>query len=512
MTDWDGGLMARGELHVAGQLAGRVGTASDAWRILIVDGDRLVSATLAAFLRARGDDVVEAATGAEAIASLLAGEEQRAVDVVLCDSQTPAGGELGSGASGGLELVRRILTEHRGVAVVVTTAYGSVESAVESLRLGACDYLVKPLVDAELSMSLERALRQRTVLRENQTLKRRLESHKTLETIVGTDPRMLRLYDLIESVAPGRTTVLMTGESGTGKSLIARAIHDRSTRKARPFVEISCGSIPETLLESELFGHVKGAFTGAHTDKPGRFLAASGGTLFLDEINSASQAMQLKLLRILQERRFEAVGSDKTVEVDVRVILASNQPLEVLVADGRFRQDLYYRINVVKIELPPLRERRADIALLAARFLERFASELGKQLVGFSPEAADALRAYSYPGNVRELQNIIERAAVMAKSPTIGLDDLPEHVLEASRPAKGVNLAIARSDAPADAPWHGGTLEEALREPERKILLAALEANAWSRQKTSEQLGINRTTLYKKMKQYGLLGDERLAG
>ncbi len=496
--------MARAET----QIAGRVGTGTDAWRILVADPDRLVSATLATFLKARGDDVVEAATGAEALAHLRAGEEHRPIDVVLCDSRIPAGaGE----DSGGLELIRRILTQHRSVAVIVTTAYGSVESAVESLRLGACDYLVKPLVDAELAMSLERAQRQRTVLRENQSLKRRLESHKTLETIVGTDPRMLRLYDLIESVAPGRTTVLMTGESGTGKSLIARAIHDRSARKGRPFVEISCGSIPETLLESELFGHVKGAFTGAHTDKPGRFLAASGGTLFLDEINSASQAMQLKLLRVLQERRFEAVGSDKTVEVDVRVILASNQPLEVLVADGRFRQDLYYRINVVKIELPPLRERRADVALLAARFLERFASELGKQLIGFSPEAAEALRVYPYPGNVRELQNIIERAAVMAKSPTIGLDDLPEHVLEASRPTKGVNLAIAQT--PADsAEWHGGTLEEALREPERRILLAALEANAWSRQKTSEQLGINRTTLYKKMKQYGLLGDERLAG
>ncbi len=500
--------MARAESQATSQVVGRVGATSDAWRILIADPDRLVSSTLATFLKARGDDVIEVASGADALTQLRAAEEQHAIDIVMCDTQTPAGSDAGSG---GMELVRRILSEHRSVALIVTTAYGSVESAVESLRLGACDYLVKPIVDAELAMSLGRAQRHRAVLRENHSLKRRLDSHKTLETIVGTDPRMLRLYDLIESVAPGRTTVLMTGESGTGKSLIARAIHDRSARKARPFVEISCGSIPETLLESELFGHVKGAFTGAHTDKPGRFLAASGGTLFLDEINSASQAMQLKLLRVLQERRFEAVGSDKTVEVDVRVILASNQPLELLVADGRFRQDLYYRINVVKIELPPLRERRADIALLAARFLERFSSELGKQLVGFSPDAAEALRAYAYPGNVRELQNVIERAAVMAKSPTIGLDDLPEHVLEASRPAKGVNLAIAQTPADA-ADWRGGTLEEALREPERKILLAALEANAWSRQKTSEQLGINRTTLYKKMKQYGLLGDERLAG
>jgi DNA-binding NtrC family response regulator len=487
----------------------------DPWRILIVDGDRIVSSTIATYLRGRGDEALEAASAPEALALLRSAEEQRAIDVVLCDAHTQGG----PGAPGGLELVRRILAEHRGVAVIVTTAYGTVEAAVESLRLGACDYLVKPLVDAELSMSLERATRQRTLLRENQTLHRRLESHKTLETIVGTDPRMLRLYDLIESVAPGRTTVLMTGESGTGKSLIARAIHDRSTRKARPFVEISCGSIPETLLESELFGHVKGAFTGAHTDKPGRFIAASGGTLFLDEINSASPGMQLKLLRMLQERRFEPVGSDKTVEVDVRVILASNQPLEALVADGRFRQDLYYRINVVKIELPPLRDRRADVPLLAARFLERFASELGRQLIGFTPEAAEALRAYAYPGNVRELQNIIERASVLAKSPTIGLDDLPEHVVAASA-SKFVSKPAALANAPAiltiaegtSAPWSGGTLEDALREPERRILLAALEANAWSRQKTSEQLGINRTTLYKKMKQYGLLGDERLAG
>jgi DNA-binding NtrC family response regulator len=292
----------------------------------------------------------------------------------------------------------------------------------------------------------------------------------------------------------------MTGESGTGKSLVAHAIHLASPRRAKPFVELSCGSIPETLLESELFGHVKGAFTGAHADKAGRFLAADGGTIFLDEINSASPAMQLKLLRVLQERRFEAVGSSTTTEVDVRVLLATNQPLEPLVADGRFRQDLYYRINVVKIELPPLRERIADIPALADRFLRANSAELGKQLTGFTPDAMDALRRYGYPGNVRELQNIVERAAVLCRRPTVGLEDLPPAVSGAEQPAPAAPVRPATPDDP----WVPMHLEDALREPERRILLRALRANQWNRQRTSEQLGINRTTLYKKLKQHGL--------
>jgi DNA-binding NtrC family response regulator len=275
-------------------------------------------------------------------------------------------------------------------------------------------------------------------------------------------------------------------------------------------VELACGSIPETLLESELFGHTKGAFTGAHADKQGKFLAAHGGTLFLDEINSASPGMQLKLLRVLQERKFEPVGSNETIEVDVRVVLASNQPLEELVAKGSFRQDLYYRINVVRIDLPPLRDRSCDIPPLAKHFLEKHAKELGKQLVGFSDEALAALERYAFPGNVRELENIVERAAVLSTRPTIGLDDLPAMVVDggaspllARLHGSDEFLGVESIDAPR-TPWTPTHLAVALEEPERRIIRKALDANDWNRQKTAEDLGINRTTLYKKMRSLGL--------
>jgi DNA-binding NtrC family response regulator len=387
------------------------------------------------------------------------------------------------------------------------TGYGTIESAVEALRLGASDYLTKPVVDSELRVSLERALGQHKLLSENRRLKQQLAGRYGLEGIVGRDHRVQRIFELIEAVAPSRTTVLMTGESGVGKSLIARAIHQNSPRRNEAFVEISCGSIPETLLESELFGHVKGAFTGAHADKAGRFLAADGGTLFLDEINSASPAMQLKLLRVLQERRFEPVGTNETIEVDTRVVLASNQDLETLVAEGKFRQDLYYRINVVKIEIPPLRDRVNDVPMLAEHFLKQHADELGKTLLGFAADAMDALRRYSYPGNVRELQNIVERAAVLTRTPTIALHDLPPQVIEnATGP---LTPASHREPEPhVEAPWVPTPLADALREPEKRIILKALKANDWNRQATADDLDINRTTLYKKMKALGLDGPE----
>ncbi|GJQ28209.1 MAG: sigma-54-dependent Fis family transcriptional regulator [Phycisphaerae bacterium] len=466
-------------------------------RVLILDEDVALTRSMSAFLKREGHDPLAAHDRPAADAALAQADDAGTPFAIAIIGVTACGDDLP-------EYLRVLARRHRRTAVIVLAGYPTVEHAVESLRLGACDYLVKPLVDAELRQSLTRAAHQHALQRENQALRSRLDERLDLEGIVGNDPRMRRVYDMIRAVAAGKTTVLMEGESGTGKSLIAHAIHHHGPRRDRPFVEISCGSIPETLLESELFGHVKGAFTGAHADKAGRFVAANGGTLFLDEINSASPAMQLKLLRVLQERRFEPVGGSKTVEVDVRVILASNQPLEDLVASGQFRQDLYYRVNVVKIELPPLRERLGDIQPLAERFLARFAGELGRQLVGFTPDALDALRLYRYPGNVRELQNIVERAAVLARGQTITRDDLPEAV---TSPPDGP-LALSRGDAA----WVPRPLEEALREPEKRIILQALAANNWNRQRTSEVLGINRTTLYKKMKTYGLLDDERLAG
>lgn len=455
-------------------------------RILIVDDDAIVASSLAEFLTREGF-ACEVAPDAERALERLGADPT--FELALCDLSLP-------GDVDGLELLRRLARDHAGVVPVMLTGYATIRSAVESLRLGAADYLTKPVMDEELRIALERALRQRVLVAENLTLRRQLDRRASLEHVIGTDHRMAKVLELIEAVAPSRTTVLMTGESGVGKSMIAHAIHLRSPRREKPYVELSCGSIPETLLESELFGHVKGAFTGAHANKIGRFLAADTGTIFLDEINSASPAMQLKLLRVLQERKFEPVGSSETIEVDARVILATNQPLEQLVADGRFRSDLYYRINVVKIELPPLRDRVGDILPLAEHFLRIHAATLGKQITSFSPEAVAALQRYTYPGNVRELQNIVERAAVLSRRATISGEDLPSHVLE--------NVSPLAAPVRDEDTWVPMPLADALREPEKAIIARALEANAWNRQKTADILGINRTTLYKKMKTYGL--------
>lgn len=465
-------------------------------RILVIDDDAIVADSLAEFFNNENASAHAAYTPSDALHELdNAQQAARPYQVVLCDINLPE--------MGGLELLRTIIRQHPQTAVIMLTGYGTIETAVQALRLGAVDFLTKPIVDEELRISLERALRQHELKRENTTMKSRLQRNFGLGNMVGSDHRMQKIYETVHAVANSRTTVLMTGESGVGKSMIAKAIHQESNRNTKPFVELACGSIPETLLESELFGHVKGAFTGAHADKPGKFLAADGGTLFLDEINSASPAMQLKLLRVLQERKFEPVGSNETIEVDVRVILASNQDLEQLVASGAFRQDLYYRINVVKIEMPPLRERVADIATLAEHFLHQQAKELGRQLTGFTPQALDALRRYDYPGNVRELSNIVERAAVLSKNQTIEREDLPAHVLE----DRDTPLSINTPRQPEDE-WVPMTLSEAMMRPERDIILKALDANEWNRQQTAEVLGINRTTLYKKMKLLGIDPDD----
>ncbi len=462
-------------------------------RILIIDDDPIVADSLAQFYCNEGCKAVSVYSPSAALHELqqAEGSSAGAYQVAICDINLPE--------MGGLDLLREIINRHRQTAVIMLTGYGTVETAVQSLRLGAVDFLTKPVVDDELRLSLERALRHHELARENTTMRTRLERTFGLGNMVGVDHRMTKIYETVHAVASSRTTVLMTGESGVGKSMIASAIHQASNRQAKPYVELACGSIPETLLESELFGHIKGAFTGAHADKTGKFLAADGGTLFLDEINSASPAMQLKLLRVLQERKFEPVGSNETIEVDVRVILASNQSLEDLVASGQFRQDLYYRINVVKIEMPPLRERVGDIQTLAEHFLDQQSSELGRQFTGFTDEALDLLRRYSYPGNVRELSNIIERAAVLTRSQTIQAEDLPAHLIEQEEQT----LRIA-SDSDPSEPWVQMTLHDAMLEPERRIIMNTLQANEWNRQQSADVLGINRTTLYKKMKQLGI--------
>lgn len=461
--------------------------------ILIVDDDQIVADSLAAFFTKEGCNAKAVYTPNDALSELDATPYQ----VLLTDLNLPT--------MTGIDLLRKVKANSPSTAVILLTGYGAIETAVEALRIGAVDFLTKPVVDEELRLALQRALQQHEVLSENATLRTRIATiqatDNTLSSIVGTDPRMRHIFETIQAVAASRTTVLMTGESGVGKSLIAGAIHNTSPRAAAPYVELACGSIPETLLESELFGHVKGAFTGAHADKEGKFLAANGGTLFLDEINSASAAMQLKLLRVLQERKFEPVGSNETIEVDVRVILASNQPLEDLVASGAFRQDLYYRINVVQIEVPPLRDRTADLPTLAQHFLDQQSKELGRHFVGFSDEAMQLLKSYPFPGNVRELSNIIERASVLTKGLTITAEDLPPSL-------RAADTSVPTQTVPCTDDWTPMTLADALKDPERQIILSALIANDWNRTLTAEVLDINRTTLYKKMKSLNIDPDD----
>ena len=330
------------------------------------------------------------------------------------------------------------------------------------------------------------------------------------ERIIGQDYRMAKVFDLIETVADSKATVLITGESGTGKSMVARTIHNRSSRRDKPFVEVSCGAMPEMLLESELFGHVRGAFTDAFGDRDGKFAAADGGTIFLDEISTASQSLQFKLLRVLQERTLEPVGSNRTQAVDVRVIVASNRDLWRDVESERFRQDLYYRVNVVNVELPPLRERGGDVALLAEHFLQRYKRENSKNILGFTDDCLAAINSYPWPGNVRELANCIERAVVLCRGSRINMSDLPPSVAvvlqSASSIATGqtVLVPVMSPGSTADR-----TLAESLAEPEKQIIRATLAAHSGHRQATAQALGINRCTLYKKMKKYGLMQKAR---
>lgn len=446
--------------------------------LLLVDDDRQVLASMADWLRSQGYELDTARSCQQARAAISA----RHYNVALVDVRLPDGD--------GFELLAECREKHANTSVILITGYGTVDSAIEAIRAGAFDYLTKPLIDDELEMAIQRALNQHKVLEENETLKAQLDIRFGMENIVGNDHRMRRVFDVIDSVADTKATVLITGESGTGKSIIARAIHRRSSRRDKPFVEIACGALPETLLESELFGHVAGAFTGATGEKMGKFLQADKGTIFLDEIATASMGMQVKMLRVLQDFEFEQVGGTKTFSVDSRVILATNEDLGRAVAEGRFRQDLFYRINVINIELPALRDRLSDIPLLARHFLGQVCEDNHREVDGFTDAAMAALQAYRWPGNVRELQNIIERAVLLGKGHAVGLEDLPP--------------AIVQNGPIHVEPVGTRTLKEALEAPERQIIREALENHNWNRHETADALGINRTTLYKKMKRLGL--------
>jgi DNA-binding NtrC family response regulator len=447
-------------------------------RILIVDDDLLVPRTLKLLLAKHGHDVRTASGAAEALKLL----EAKTADVVISDINMPG--------ADGFDVLKAVRTSWPATQVVLITGYGTIESAVRGMREGAFDYVTKPVLDEEMVLVVERALESVRLRTENAELRAALDRVKGSKRVIGSDPSLLKIFDTIEAVAPTRATVLITGESGTGKSMIARLLHEASPRRSAPFVELNCGALPEGLLESELFGHTKGAFTGASAARNGRFLAADKGTLFLDEIGTATPALQLKLLRVLQERRFEPVGSEDSLEVDVRMLLATNEDLAAAVADGRFRQDLYYRISVVPIHIPPLRERISDVPLLAQHFLKRFTEENSKPVGAIDDSTMTILQAHSWPGNIRELENVIERGVILCRGDVLMPGDLPPE-LSKSAPAPTGDRTLP--------------LKRALEIPEREIIERTLRSQNWNRQRTATALDINRTTLFNKMRKYGLL-------
>jgi DNA-binding NtrC family response regulator len=446
------------------------------FRLLVVDDEPLQLELVRGFLTKRGFEVETAADGEQALERF----RRARVDVVLTDQKMPG--------MSGLELIPAVRAIDPDVAVIVITAYGTIEDAVAAIKAGATDYLTKPVnLDALLHRLAQVRERQRLVA-ENRELREALRERHRVEGIVGESGAMQDVLSLVARVAPSDATVLIRGESGTGKELIARAIHHASRRHAGPLVTVNCAALPETLLEAELFGHEKGAFTGASLARRGRFETAHGGTLFLDEIGDVPLHLQVKLLRVLQEREVERLGSSRPVPVDVRLLAATHRDLEALVREGRFRDDLYYRINVVTITVPPLRERRDDIPPLLERFLAKVARANGKTIRGLSREARDLLLRYDYPGNVRELENLVERAVVLSRDDVIGVGDLPLSVRAAERDDAGT---------PASLP-------AAVEGLERRMIDDAMKRADGVQTRAAELLGIGERVLRYKLKKYGL--------
>jgi DNA-binding NtrC family response regulator len=447
--------------------------------ILIVDDEQLVLDSLKEMLTLEGYKVDTAINAAEALDKVKTGEFQ----VILSDIQMPG--------MNGLELLQEIKGLSADAMVVFITGHGHIDGAVEAIKMGAYDYITKPIDDLRLKVTIQRALEQRKLLASYESLKQRFRPWEIQDLLIFRDRKMEKLLELAHTIADTQATVLITGESGTGKSLLARYIHENSSRRHRPFVQISCGTLAETLLETELFGHVRGAFTGAIREKKGKFEEAHGGTIFLDDINSASPNLQVKLLRVLQERVIERVGGNTPIHTDVRFISATNVDLREEVAKNRFREDLYYRINVVTLNLPPLRERQADIAPLAEHFLKHFSLLYQRKIRGITKSALQLLLRYSWPGNVRELENVIEQAVLLTPGDYIGPESLPEVIRETGFPTE-------MSDRPL-------TLEEAMAQAEKNVLLETLERLKWNRQMCAKALGISRTTLFNKMRRFQLL-------
>jgi len=447
--------------------------------VLVVDDDRAHRTMLHTLLSGWGYGVDEADDGQTAIDQVHA----RPFDLVLMDIRMIK--------VSGLEALARIRAYNPSIPIIIMTAYSSVETAVEALKKGAYDYLTKPLDFDELRLVMERAMDHSHLKEENRILKETIGSQFDTRNIIGRSEAMVKLLETVAQVAPSEATVLITGESGTGKELIAGAVHFNSPRKAGPFVKMNCAAVTETLLESELFGHEKGAFTGAHKRKEGKFRQADGGSIFLDEVSEMSLAMQVKLLRVLQEREFPRVGGEDPIKVDVRIIAATNRAILQEVEAGRFREDLYYRLNVVTLNVPSLRDRKEDIPLLAGHFLKMFARKNHKQMKGFSPRAMDRLLRYRWPGNVRELMNSVERAVVLSRYEYVDEEDLPFVIKDGWTDKKA---AVA-----PHIPEEGFSLEDM----EKETILKTLKSAGGNKSEAARRLGITRKTLHKKLKKYG---------
>ena len=445
--------------------------------ILIVDDDRPQRDGLQRALADRYDVLV--ADEAQKAGAIL---EAQPVDVLLTDLRMPG--------DDGLKLLRRAGSLSNPPVSIMMTAYGSIENAVEAMKAGAYHYVTKPVNLDELELVIGRALKSRQIEAENVNLHEQLDQKFGLENLIGQSPAMLQMFDIIRQVAPTRASVLITGETGTGKELVAHAVHNLSPRKAGPFVAVHAAALPTTLLESELFGHEKGAFTGAVERRAGRFEMADGGTIFLDEVGELEPAMQVKLLRVLEERRFERVGGNKTLEVDVRLVAATNRDLKKMVTEGKFRDDLFYRLSVVTVNLPPLRERRDDVPLLVTAFNRQYSQENNTPVREITQEAVNLLMAYDWPGNVRELRNAVEQMVVLARGDRLTVRDIPATIRSGADLTK---ISVVR-------PGVTMTVEEA----ERQLIIQALKETDGNRTKAADKIGMSRRTLHRKLKEYHL--------
>jgi DNA-binding NtrC family response regulator len=461
-------------------------------KILVIDDEMIVCESCKRILEEDGYEVETALSGMEAFEKM----KEAHFDIVITDLKMPG--------IDGMEVLKRIRKEYQETVVIMITGFSTVETAIEAMKLGAFDYIPKPFTPDEVSIVVRKAIDQKNLLLENIYLRQELQEKYGFHNVVGKSKKMQEIYRIIAKVAPTDSTVLINGQSGTGKELIARAVHFNSPRREKQFVPVDCAVLSENLLESELFGHVRGSFTGAVTTKAGLFEVADGGTVFLDEVGNISLAIQAKLLRVLQEREFTPVGGTKTKKVDIRLIAATNKDLEKMIKEGTFREDLYYRLNIVPICLPSLKERQEDIPLLAVHFLKKYSEEMGKMTKGFAPEAMERLMRYSWPGNVRELENVIERTVVMMEEEIVRVEHLilpdqhEKESLENPVPATSEELKEIKKQL----------REKVVEDVEKAFLINALERNQWNVTKASEEVGMLRPNFQALMRKYNLRARE----